>query len=60
MPLCNNLYTIVANVDVGESESDPSWPYAALRVIKSSQRSLEKSPRQLLFYIVSTVIPNQT
>ncbi|KAF4920008.1 hypothetical protein CGCVW01_v007320 [Colletotrichum viniferum] len=36
MPLCNNLYTIMANVAVGKPESDPSWPCAALPVIKPS------------------------
>ncbi|KAI3548046.1 hypothetical protein CSPX01_03213 [Colletotrichum filicis] len=37
MPLCNNIYTIVGNVEFGKPETNPSWPCASLPVIKPSR-----------------------
>ncbi|KAK1988811.1 hypothetical protein LZ30DRAFT_419998 [Colletotrichum cereale] len=39
MPLCQNLYTIVANVVYGQPGSHPSWPCASLPVLKPNKDS---------------------
>ncbi|KAK1953613.1 hypothetical protein LY78DRAFT_594219 [Colletotrichum sublineola] len=39
MPLCQNLYTIVGNIVYGRPGSNPSWPCAALPVLKPNKDS---------------------
>ncbi|KAK1584917.1 uncharacterized protein LY79DRAFT_519676 [Colletotrichum navitas] len=39
MPLCQNIYTIVGNIAYGKAGSHPSWPCAALPVLKPNKDS---------------------